>query len=278
MLEQLGEHRLVDAAGPGELPVAVARQCAAGEPPRQPVQRRVRRARVEPEDPRRVVVEHGEIGDPAEVEDRPAAARLLAASPAEQHRIGDRRQRRTLAAGGDVAGAEVGDHGAPRPDRDHVAVADLERRPDRPGDAAVMIDRLAVRADDVDVIGTDSRLLERRQAGRGERLADHDVQLGDAADVEAGDADEPPLDLGVVRVLAIVQQLDRRPRPPAPSSGRRPRRSSRRSCPDIRPTTRREGLRLRSRRSANGWIMGSYPNQDTAVLVLVECSRFPGDG
>ena len=58
------------------LPVAIAGQCPAGEPPRQPVQRRVGRARVEPEDPRRVVVEHGEIGDPAQVQDRPAATGL----------------------------------------------------------------------------------------------------------------------------------------------------------------------------------------------------------
>ena len=71
-----------------------------------------------------------------------------------------------------------------------------------------MIDRLAVRADEVDVIRRDPRLLERRQAGRGERLADHDVQLGDAANVEIRDADHPALHLGVVRVLAIMHQLD----------------------------------------------------------------------
>ena len=42
-----------------------------------------------------------------------------------------------------------------------------------------MIDRLTVRADEVDVIRRESRVLERRQAGRGKRLADQDVQLGD---------------------------------------------------------------------------------------------------
>ena len=117
-----------------------------------------------------------------------------------------------------------------RPDRDHVAVADLERRPDRPGDAAVMIDRLAVRADEVDVIGTDPGFLDRRQAGRGERLADHDVQLGDAADVEARRGRSPaasPRDRARARDSAAARP---RPRPPAPSSGRRRRRSSRRSC------------------------------------------------
>ena len=151
VLEQFGEERLVDAAGPGDLPVAIAGQRAAGEPARQPVQRRVRRAGVEPEDLRRIVVEHGEIRDPAEVQDRPAAMGLATPSPAEEHRVGDRRERRTLAAGRDVAGTEVRDDVPARPDRDHVAVADLERRPERTGDAAVMIDRLAVRADEVDV-------------------------------------------------------------------------------------------------------------------------------
>ena len=71
-----------------------------------------------------------------------------------------------------------------------------------------MIDRLAVRADEVDVIGRESRFPERRQAGVGERLADHDVQLGDAANVEVGDTNHPTLHLGVVRVLAVVDQLD----------------------------------------------------------------------
>ena len=104
--------------------------------------------------------------------------------------------------------AEVGDDVSSRPDRDHVAVADLERRPERPGDPAVMIDRLAVRADEVDVLGGVPRFPERGQAGGGERLADHDVQLGDAADVEIRDADHPTLHLGVVRMLAVMDQLD----------------------------------------------------------------------
>ena len=115
------------------LPVSITRQRAAGEPARQPVQRRVRRSGVEPENPRRIIVEHGEIGDPAEVQDRPPApglVRLPLRPKSTVSAIGE--SGAPFAAGRDVASAEVGDDVTPRPDRDHVAVADLERRPDRP--------------------------------------------------------------------------------------------------------------------------------------------------
>src|SRR5262249_32124770 len=50
---------------------------------------------------------------------------------------------------------------------------------------------------------------------------DHDVQLGDAADVEAANPDHPALDLGVMRMLAIMEKLDRNltPLPCHPADG-----------------------------------------------------------
>ena len=90
----------------------------------------------------------------------------------------------------------MGESGAPSPPaamsparksvRTHrpVLTAITRRRPpgglhDALGDAAVMIDRLTVRADQIDAIEWDPRLGERFDTGPGECLADLDIQLGD---------------------------------------------------------------------------------------------------
>ena len=93
----------------------------------------------------------------------------------------------------------------PRSDGDHVAVPHLKGRPQCTRDAAVMINRLAVRADQVDFRRRDRCILERRQEGFGKRLADADVQLGDAANIEFGGRVDAPLQLGIVRVLVETQ-------------------------------------------------------------------------
>ncbi len=102
---------------------------------------------------------------------------------------------------------EIGEDIAPGLDRDHVAIAQLERRPGA-GDAAVVIDRLTVRSDQVDFVGRDSCVLECCEAGRGKRLADPDVELGNRANIELGGAEHLALDVGIVGVLAIMEQLD----------------------------------------------------------------------
>ena len=130
-----------------------------------------------------------------------------------------------------------------------------------------MIDRLAVRADEVDVLRRESRLLERRQAGRRECLADHDVQLGDAADVETGDPDDPAFHLGIVRVLAIVQQLD----PDLGLLSRHPAdgdvdRVGARAGHQAHDEAR--GLAAAFQEVSERMDHGVPPNQDTAALIL----------
>ena len=90
---------------------------------------------------------------------------------------------RAFSASGDVARAEIGDNIAARPDRDDISIPELHRRPRRTIDTAVVINRLAVRSDDIDVGHRDRRFLERLQAGRGKRIADPDMELRDDTDV-----------------------------------------------------------------------------------------------
>ncbi len=49
---------------------------------------------------------------------------------------------------------------AARPDRDNITIAELNRRPPCTLDTAVVINRLAVRADDIHIGHRDRRLLE----------------------------------------------------------------------------------------------------------------------
>ena len=97
------------------------------------------------------VVEDDEVRDPAEVEDR--AARGRAPSDPRPKRtasaIGESGPRRRRRRRGRGSPRSRGD----RPDRDDVAIADFERRTDGPVDTAIVIDRLAMRADQVDVPG-----------------------------------------------------------------------------------------------------------------------------
>ena len=164
VLQQFGKERLVDPSSPGELPISVTRELATGDFARQTVERRVRWPGVEPENARWIVVEHREIGDPAEIQNGPPASCSRFPS-AEQNGISHWRERRTFAAGGDIASTEVGNDVAPRPYSDDIAVPELKRCPCVPRDAAVMIDRLAVRADKVHFAGeTDASSSESRQA------------------------------------------------------------------------------------------------------------------
>ena len=88
---------------------------------------------------------------------------------AEQQVIDQRHQRRPLAAGGDVAHAEVADHRAAGALGDHRRLADLQRRAQAARGARVVHRGLAVRADEVDVLDRDARRRRRRRAPRPRR-------------------------------------------------------------------------------------------------------------
>ena len=81
-------------------------------------------------------------------------------------------------------------------------------------------------------------------------------------------------------MLAIMDQLnpDISPLPFHPADGDIDRVVL---VPDIRPTTMREGLRLRSRRLENGWVILRVPSTeqkpDVSPPRLVECSKFFGE-
>ena len=83
----------------------------------------------------------GDIGDAADVEDRERFRQRRSESGMEQ-----RGERRPLAAGGDIGGAEIGDHVEPEKARQQRAVAQL------PAAALgrAMQDRVAVEPDDID--------------------------------------------------------------------------------------------------------------------------------
>ena len=74
------------------------------------------------------------------------------------------------------------------------------------------------------------------------------MQFGDATDVEVSDTHDPALDPGVVRMFAVTEQIDS-DATPGPVIRQTATSIESAPVPDIRPTTRRAGLWLRSRRS-----------------------------
>lgn len=169
------------AARPGAAVVARAAEMAC----RPRVQQAVRRAAVEAEHVVRrtrmrrcrgyrmrrssACVEHGDVRDAAEIEDR-----------ARYRRVGERRgvqrgqQRRALAAGGNIGAAEIRDGEDARAFGDHARVADLQR--ERMRAAWPMAHGLAVRADGADLRGIGARFAEQRQRGRRKAFADFDIE------------------------------------------------------------------------------------------------------
>ena len=78
----------------------------------------------------RILADPGHVRDAADVEHRDRFWQL-----GSQRRVKQRSQRRSLAAGGDVGGAEICDHLPAEPVRQRRAVADLPSPAARPGDA-----------------------------------------------------------------------------------------------------------------------------------------------
>ena len=149
--EQRREQRGVDA--PRASPRAVAVECVAAVPRVPEVEQHVAGTGVEAAH-LAALRQIGQVGDAADVHDHAMRA------AAEERRVERRHQRRTLAAGGDVAAPEIGD------DRDARLLGDARRIVElqRPALVGTVAQRLAVDACRDDVV--------RREAGTVERGVD----------------------------------------------------------------------------------------------------------
>ena len=134
------------------------------------VEQAIGRTRVEADD-RSVAFagEHRDVGDAAEIDDR---TRPIAC--AEQSGVERRRERRTLAAGGDVAAAKVRDSDDAGQFRDDVRIAELQRV--RRGERRPVAHCLAVRTERADRVRRHARLHEQPLRRRREFAADLDIE------------------------------------------------------------------------------------------------------
>ena len=211
---------------------------------REPVKRGIRRPGVKTKNTRGIVIEHGEVGDPSQIQNRPSpgCTRDLAT---EQDGVGYRRERGTLATRGDIARTEVRNDVPASPDRNDIAIPQLKGRAECIRDPAMVINRLTVRADQVDLVRRYRGLLERSQYGASKRFAEQDVELGEGTQVQKGGPLYLLLYSGVMRMLAIMEQLHGDLGPlPLPCSRQIATSIASALVPDIRPTTRRDGLTL----------------------------------
>ena len=204
MAEQLGQQRVVDPTARGQRAVGVEALHAAAQPPGGMVDQRVARTRIKGQHglPLPAWRHPGDVADPADV--LHCAAQLLVA---EQQRVAPRRQRRALAAGGDVARAKIGDGGDAETFGNDRRLAQLQRGPGVPGRDLVP-DGLAVRRHQV---GLRTSLPQGQRGRAGERLAEEHVELAhlvDAALLRTEQRKDALTQLLVDRRLGIPDQPD----------------------------------------------------------------------
>src|SRR5699024_5324644 len=135
------ERLRVDGAGAGQGGVDVGG--AAGRGVHGRVQQRVARAEVPGDHVPRA--EHGDVRDPADVQHRGA----LPCRVAQQQLVEDGHQRRALTAGGDIARAQVVQHGGGGRLGEAGGVADLQGGVHAPVARDVVVEGLAVEGDQV---------------------------------------------------------------------------------------------------------------------------------
>ena len=138
--QQRIQQRPVDVSRCGDFAAAIAVQFPGGELACESVDHHVAGSGIESDDifGRAGGRDHGDVGDAADVERHAGAARM-----AEEQVIDERHQGRALAAGGDIAGAEVGHHGDAGALGEDGRLAELERV-----GAAFVEDGLSVAADE----------------------------------------------------------------------------------------------------------------------------------
>ncbi len=179
VVQQPLEQRRVDPPAARARAIAVHALATAGLDANHAVDQRVGRAHVEGDDilGTGAARDPGQVGDAAQVENRPPLARLR-----EGGEVKERRQGRPFASGGDVPRAEVGHGGAAGALGDHRGIADLERRPQ----LRVMGDRLAVGGDRVHRVERAAGQIGHRSRGLGEALAELDVERRQLSQRRAG--------------------------------------------------------------------------------------------
>lgn len=201
MLEEAGDDVLVDAPASREAAVDVGRLGAVRDLPGEQVEGHVRGPDVEGDRVLPVAVDPREARDASEVEgDRPGRIR-------EQDAIEVRHQRRSGAAVRHVRGAEVADDRDVDGRRDHVEVADLERRRSRRRRRQVT-HGLTVARDEVDLGRRESGVLEQREDGRCERLPDLAVEAAHLLAAQVRRADQPRPERGCEGRLLQSERLE----------------------------------------------------------------------
>ena len=166
LVEQPFQQSAVDLAAGGERAVGIERLAGVAQAPG--VEQRVGRAGVEAAHvalPR----QQGVVADPAEVEHGP-----ILVCRTQQRGVEGRYQRCAVAAGGDIAAAEVGHGGDPGALGDHVAVADLQG--ERRVAVRAVAQGLPVRTDRRDLRGRHAGFVEQGQRRIGKRAGDLHVE------------------------------------------------------------------------------------------------------
>ena len=118
----------------------------------------------------------GDVGDAAEVERDASAARVTEDAVVEE---GD--QRRTGSSGCDIGCAEIGDYRDARAFGNHRAFADLQGVP-----AVLVVDGLAMAADEFDALEGDAFLTADLPQGCGEAFSDGEVEARDFSGMGRG--------------------------------------------------------------------------------------------
>jgi hypothetical protein len=202
VVEQSLQQTGVDPPARGARAVSVHALPAFREHLHHPVDQRVGRAHVEGDDVvgRRAARDPGQVGDPAEVQDRAAFPGI-----GEGREVEEGCEGRTFAARREVAGPEVRHRRARRSLGDHRGISDLET-----GVRLRMVrDRLAVGCDGVDGLEGETRVAGDGRRTGGEALAQRHVEAGQLAQRLAGrhpsrgQPVDPVLEIRRKRVLAI---------------------------------------------------------------------------
>ena len=206
LVHQADQQCIVDPPLRRERPARVVGRAGMAQAPR--VHQSVGGTGIEPAH-RAIRGQQGEIGDAAEVQHCAVFIGRMQGRGMER-----RHQWRAMAAGGDIATAEIGDHAHAAAFGDGRGIAELQGE----GQLAVraMAQGLAVRADRFDAAGCHPACLDRRLRGLGECAADAHVEFADFVEGEhrraLAELDQPRAQRGIPGIGAAEGQRGARVR------------------------------------------------------------------
>jgi len=169
MREEIVQQFRHETASAGELRVAVVAEATASEMRGEGIDDHVAGAGVESEDifPGRGRGNHGDVGDAADIESDTAAARMTV-----EKIIDERHERRSLTSRGHIGGTKIGNRCDASALGDDGRLGELESGRDAGAEElawrALMIERLAVRADQGDAARRNAKFAAGAQRGGGE--------------------------------------------------------------------------------------------------------------